>query len=154
MQSTQSRYTWLLPAIDAPECESSQPRVADPAPTGATPAPAATPVATPAAPPREHDAHAEIVRLHTEIEHLVRNQRENPRDAVDSALESLTRLQVVTANIEACRPPSASFAGSAMVTLADAQLLGHSDAIERGMTYTADNQLRLLHENTSARREH
>jgi hypothetical protein len=28
--------------------------------------------------------------------------------------------------------------------MADARLHGHSDAIERGMTYTADNQLRLL----------
>jgi hypothetical protein len=101
---------------------------------------------TPRAPAREHDAHAELSRLRGEIEQLVRNRRENPRDAVDSALESVTRLQVVTANIDACRPPSATFVGSALVALADARLHGHADAIERGMTYTADNQLRLLHE--------
>ncbi len=101
--------------------------------------------------PREHDAHVEIARLHGEIEQLVRDQQENPREAVDSALESVTRLQVVTANIEACRPPSASFAGAAMVALADAHLRGHADAIERGMTYTADNQLRLLHEQRTLR---
>ena len=55
------------------------------------------------------------------------------------------RLQVVTANLDACAPMPASFAGAPLVALADAHLRGHSDAIERGMTYTADNQLRLLH---------
>jgi hypothetical protein len=135
-----------LAGIGLSERDGSQP----PAPESihGTPADvsAAPTVETPGAPPREHDAHNEIVRLHAEIEHLVRNQRENPRGAVDSALESVTRLQVVTANIEACRPPSATFAGAALVALADAQLRGHTDAIERGMTYTADNQLRLLHD--------
>ena len=140
MQSTQSRNTWLLPGKGLSEHDGSQP-------------PEAPAAETPGAPPREHDAHIEIVRLHTEIEQLVRNQRENPREAVDSALESVTRLQVVTANIEACRPPSATFAGAAMVALADAQLRGHSDAIERGMTYTADNQLRLLHDRPRTARE-
>jgi hypothetical protein len=135
MQSTQSRNTCLLPENVRPDGGP------------------AAPVPTTDAPPREHDAHAEIVRLHGEIEHLVRNQREDPRGAVDSALESVTRLQIVTANIEACRPPSASFAGSAMVALADAQLRGHSDAIERGMAYTADNQLRLLNESAGAHPE-
>lgn len=103
-----------------------------------------------AVPPREHDARIEIARLRDEIEHLVRNQKDNPRDAVDSALESVTRLQIVTANIHACGPLSASFAGSAMVALADARLRGHADAIERGMTYTSDNQLRLLHDRNRA----
>jgi hypothetical protein len=146
MQSTRSRNTRLLAGIGLSEHDGSQP----PAPESIDGKPAAVPAAptveTPGAPPREHDAHIEIVRLHTEIEHLVRNQRENPREAVVSALESVTRLQVVTANIEACRPPSATFAGAAMVGLADEQLRGHADAIERGMTYTADNQLRLLHD--------
>jgi len=32
----------------------------------------------------------------------------------------------------------------ALVNLADRRLLGHADAIERGMTYTADNTMRLL----------
>jgi hypothetical protein len=141
MQSTQSRNTWLLPGVGLSEQHGCRPPAAEPAEV-----PVSRSVETPAAPPREHDAHIEIVRLHTEIEQLVRNQRENPREAVDSALESVTRLQVVTANIEACRPPSATFAGAAMVALADAQLRGHTDAIERGMTYTADNQLRLLHD--------
>ena len=95
-------------------------------------------------PAREHDARIEIARLRDEIEQLVRGRGGNPRDAVDAALESVTRLQVVTANIDACGRPSASFAGAALVALADAHLRGHADAIERGMTYTADNQLRLL----------
>jgi hypothetical protein len=146
MQSTQSRNAWLLPGIGLSEHDGPE-RAAAELMNGKPPAvPAAPSVETHGAPPREHDAHIEIVRLHTEIEQLVRNQRENPREAVDSALESVTRLQVVTANIEACRPPSAIFAGAAMVALADARLRGHADAIERGMTYTADNQLRLLHD--------
>ncbi len=95
-------------------------------------------------PRREHDARIEIARLRGEIERLVRGTGENPRVAVDSALESVTRLQVVTANIDACGPPSANHAGAVMVAFADARLRGHADAIERGMTYTADNQMRLL----------
>jgi len=96
------------------------------------------------APPRERDARLEIARLRAEIEALVRGTGDGARDAVDAALESMSRLQVVTANIDACGRPSASFAGAAMVALADAHLRGHTDAIERGMTYTADNQIRLL----------
>ncbi len=96
------------------------------------------------APPRERDARQEIARLRDEIEALVRVQGDNARGTLDSALESVTRLQIVTANIDACGPPSESFAGAAMVALADSRLRGHSDAIERGMTYTSDNQLTLL----------
>jgi hypothetical protein len=95
------------------------------------------------APGRERDARTEIARLRSEIEHLVRGGGDNPREAVDAALESVTLLQIVTANIDACGRPSASV-GSALVALADAHLRGHTDAIERGMTYTADNQIRLL----------
>ena len=93
----------------------------------------------------ERGARHEIARLRREIEQLVRVEDNDARGAVDSALASLTRLQIVTANLDACAPPTASFAGAPLVALADAHLRGHSDAIERGMTYTADNQLRLLH---------
>jgi hypothetical protein len=97
------------------------------------------------APEHEHDARSEIERLRGEIEHLVRVEGDtHARDAVDAALESVARLQVVTANIDACRPPAAQLVGSALVALADARLTGHPDAIERGMTYTSDNQMRLL----------
>ena len=140
MQSTtQIPQAWLWPGGKPPESDEFLP---SPGPSDQSETASPTLVA----PPREHDARIEISRLRNEIEHLVRNQRENPRDAVDSALESVTRLQIVTANIDACGPLSATFAGAAMVALADAQLRGHTDAIERGMTYTADNQLRLLHE--------
>jgi hypothetical protein len=135
MQSTQSLQSWLWPGIAPPESDESEPIAEQRAHE-----------VLPAVPPREQDARIELSRLRGEIEHLVRNQRENPRGTVDSALESVTRLQVVTANIDACGPPSAAFAGAALVALADAQLRGHADAIERGMTYTADNQLRLLHD--------
>jgi hypothetical protein len=96
------------------------------------------------APARERLARREIARLRDEIEQLVRIEGNDARGAVDAALESVTRLQIVTANVDACAPPSASFAGAALVAMADARLHGHADAIERGMTYTADNQLRLL----------
>ena len=98
-----------------------------------------------AMPARERVAYAEIDRLHAEIADLVRLEGDvRARDAVDSALASMTRLQVVNANLSACRPLPARAAGAAHVALADARLFGHADAIERGMTYTADNQLRLL----------
>jgi hypothetical protein len=93
---------------------------------------------------RERDARAEIEHLRDEIEDIVGADDDRPRDAVDSALGAVTRLQVVTANLEACNPPSAQFAGAALVALADRRLSGAPDAIERGMTYTADNQMRLL----------
>ena len=129
MQTTQSARSWLWPDTAPPEWVEST--------SGDDSA-----LAVPA---REQDARFEIARLRDEIEQVVRRTGDNPRDAVDSALESVTRLQVVTANIDACGPPSATFAGASLVALADSHLRGHSDAIERGMTYTADNQLRLLH---------
>ncbi|MDP9333773.1 MAG: hypothetical protein M3Q30_10760 [Actinomycetota bacterium] len=96
------------------------------------------------APARERVARREIVRLRDEIEQLVRVEGNDARGAVDAALESVTRLQIVTANVDACAPLSASLVGATLVAMADARLHGHADAIERGMTYTADNQLRLL----------
>jgi hypothetical protein len=136
MQITQSAQPWHWPGIALPEPETTEPGIAE----------RETGLGSPQihVPAREHDARIEIARLRDEIEELVRASRSNPRDAVDSALESVTRLQVVTANIDACGPPSASFAGATLVALADSHLRGHSDAIERGMTYTADNQMRLL----------
>ena len=121
MQTTQSAQSWLWPG--PPQTEPDP--VLD-------------------APAREHDARIEITRLREEIEQLVRGRGESPRDTLDSALESVTRLQIVTANIDACGPPSDTFYGAALIALADSHLRGHSDAIERGMTYTADNQLELL----------
>ena len=102
-------------------------------------------------PARERAARAEIDRLRAEIEKLCRvDGNARARDAVDSALESMARLQVVTANVDSCIPPSGIENGFALIALADARLSGHADAIERGMTYTADNTLRKL---MSERRE-
>lgn len=96
-------------------------------------------------PARERAARAEIDRLRAEIEKLCRvDGNARARDAVDSALESMARLQVVTANVDSCIPPAGIHNGFALIALADARLTGHADAIERGMTYTADNQMRLL----------
>jgi hypothetical protein len=139
MQSMQTVPPWLRPG----------PLELDPEPE---PVPVATPTPTPTrqyqprpeVPSRERDARLEIEELRHEIEGLVRGRGDNPRDTLDSALESVTRLQVVTANIDACGPPLASFAAPMLVALADARLRGHADAIERGMTYTSDNQMQLL----------
>ncbi len=125
MQSMQSAQAWLRPRPAPPKPDEHKPDQID-------------------APARERDARREIARLRDEIEKMVRGEGNNARGAVDSALESVTRLQVVTANVAACTPLPASFAGATLVALADARLHGHADAIERGMTYTADNQLRLL----------
>ncbi len=122
MQSTQSTQSWLRYGPTPPEPDDREFYVPD----------------------RERDARREIARLREEIEQVVRSNGDDPRTTIDSALESVTRLQIVTANLDACGPPSASFAGSALVALADAHLHGRADAIERGMAYTADNQLRLL----------
>ncbi|MDQ1435320.1 MAG: hypothetical protein QOF59_2136 [Actinomycetota bacterium] len=148
MQTTQStHWVWPYPAPpvrDAPALGDENQIDPDP-----TEAPAAkVDERKLGVPPRERDARREIDRLRDEIEHLVRAERDDApqaaRAVVDSALESVTRLQIVTANIDACGPPPATFAGPALVALADSRLTGHSDAIERGMEYTADNQLRLL----------
>jgi hypothetical protein len=102
-------------------------------------------VDAPASPRHERDARAEIDRLLGEVQRLVSNEGDvHARDAVDSALAQVTRLQIVTANLDACKPLRARDAGAALTALADARLMGHPDAIERGMTYTADNQIRLL----------
>jgi hypothetical protein len=139
MQSMQTVPPWLRPGPLEFDQEPERVPVATP-----TPAPARHYQPRPEVPSRERDARREIDELRHEIEGLVRGRGDNPRDTLDSALESVTRLQVVTANIDACGPPSASFAGAVVTALADARLRGHADAIERGMTYTADNQMHLL----------
>jgi len=130
MRSTLSAQSWLRSRSARPEPDEHELNPSD-----------ASLVEVPA---RERDARREIARLRDEIEQLVRVRGKDARRAIDSALESVARLQTVTANIDACTPPSASYAGATLVGMADARLHGHSDAIERGMTYTADNQLRLL----------
>lgn len=100
--------------------------------------------------PRRVDAVAnacdELATMHARIESLMRTDDDSAAsaDAISAALESSTRVQIARENLDACRPPSDRFAGPALVALADRRLYGHADAIERGITYTADNQMRLL----------
>ena len=124
MSTTQSAYDWLR--------------------TRVKPSPAPQEREDDRGPAREHDARAEIDRLRDEIETLVDGPVEDKRDAVDTALNAVTRLQVVTANLDACNPPKGYHLGRALQAFADRRLQGHADAIERGMTYTSDNTLRLL----------
>jgi hypothetical protein len=120
MSTTQSAHDWLQP-------------LARPA----TPPPDRTPWGT--------SAHAEIDRLQAEIADLVDvDYSTDARAAVDAALELSARLQVANANLDACNPPRGEWAERALVTFADRRLYGHSDAIERGMTYTGDNTFRKL----------
>ena len=136
MPATQSAYEWLRSrATDArPQTEAS----------ASTPVPAPAPAA-PVGPPAERDARAEIDRLREQIEGLVAGPRDvEARDALDAALGKAARLQVVSANLDACNPPKGDHLSRKLVAFADRRLTGHADAIERGMTYTADNTLRLL----------
>ena len=128
MSTTQSAYDWLRSRVK--------------------PAPAPQRREHDRGPEREHDARAEIERLRDEIESLVDGPNEHPREAVDTALNAVTRMQVVTANLDACNPPKGHHLGRALQAFADRRLQGHADAIERGMTYTSDNTLRLLRDET------
>ena len=95
--------------------------------------------------PWDSSARDEIDRLQAEITELVDvDYSTDARAAVDAAIELSARLQVANANLDACHPPHGDWAERALVALADRRLYGHADAIERGMTYTADNTLRKL----------
>jgi hypothetical protein len=121
MSTTQSAYEWK---------RATAPRPAPP---------------TPEREPWETSARAEIDRLQAEITELVDvDYSSDARAAVDAALELSARLQVANANRDACNPPHGDWAERALVKFADSRLYGHADAIERGMTYTADNTLRKL----------
>ena len=55
-------------------------------------------------PVRAHDARAEIERLMAELHHLVSRTVGSGRSAVEGALPTAAKLQVVTANVDACNP--------------------------------------------------
>jgi hypothetical protein len=94
---------------------------------------------------RERDARVEIDRLRAKIASLVgAADRATPLEALDAALGAAARLQVVTANLDACDPPKGADLSRSLVTFADSRLFGHTDAIERGMRYTADSTIRTL----------
>jgi hypothetical protein len=129
MPTTHSAYDWLR--------SKAAPR----------PGPKATPrPESPTEPAvEERGGREEITRLHREIADLVTGSEGSARiDDIDSALSAVARLQVVSANLDANKPPRNSQLARALVELADRLLYGRADAVERGMTYTADNQMRLL----------
>lgn len=134
MPTTQSAYEWLK-ARSSEATDTDEPVVEA----------VVEPVLEPAAdgPERERAARAEIDRLRGEIEQLVTDASDTT-DALGSAIDAVSRLQVVTANLDSCNPPRGKHLGRALTDFADRRLQGHADAIERGMTYTADNTLRLL----------
>jgi hypothetical protein len=95
--------------------------------------------------PAKREAKNETERVHNALEELLTaGDAPGARATLDTALDAVARLQVVNANNDACNPPDARFLGRALVSLADRRLSGQPDAIERGMTYTADNTMRLL----------
>jgi hypothetical protein len=93
---------------------------------------------------REHSAREEIDRLREEIHSLVSSSNEASPAAISEALPAVARLQVVTANLDACQIPDPR-AGRALVAVADRRLQKFQDAIERGMAYTGDATMRRLH---------
>jgi len=131
MTTTQSAYDWLREKTGRAKARS-----------GAAPGP---PLSPEIGPRHEQSARAEIERLREVIHDLVTLPGQvRARAAVHSALDAVTRLQVVGANLDACKPPMGDDLSRALVRFADQHLHGHADAIERGMTYTADNTMRRL----------
>jgi len=66
------------------------------------------------------------------------------RDAVNEALPTAAKLQVVTANVDACNPSRQPGLANDLVTLADQQARTRRDATERILVYTSDATMRRL----------
>jgi hypothetical protein len=93
---------------------------------------------------RAHDARAEIDRLMAELHRLVSRGESSGRAAVEEALPTAAKLQVVTANVDACNPSRRPGIAAELVGLADVHARRRKDAIERGLVYTADSTMRRL----------
>jgi hypothetical protein len=91
-----------------------------------------------------HDARAEIDQLMSELHGLVSTGETSGRSAVDRALPMSAKLQVVTANVDACNPSRRPGIASELVALADLRVRKMRDAVERGLVYTADSSMRRL----------
>jgi hypothetical protein len=113
------------------------------------------PIANPAIPAREvrresenevraHGARAEIHQLMGELHDLVARSESSGRAAVDEALPAVAKLQVVTANVDACNPTRHPRVAAELVALADRRIRTMKDAFERGLGYTSDNTMRRL----------
>jgi ABC-type transporter Mla subunit MlaD len=95
---------------------------------------------------RANDARAEIDRLMHELHALVGQSVRSGRLAVKAALPAAAKLQVVTANLDACNPSRRPGLAAELVALADQQVRSRRDSIERSLAYTAESTMRRLTE--------
>ena len=95
-------------------------------------------------PARAHDARAEIDRLMAELHQLVSSPARSGRDAVEGALPAAAKLQVVTANVDACNPSRRPGIAADLVHIADQRARTRRDATERILVYTSDATMRRL----------
>jgi len=93
---------------------------------------------------RVNDARIEIDQLMAELHELVSRNEMSGRHAVDEALPTAAKLQVVTANVDACNPSRQPGIGRDLVALADLRMRTMRDAIERSLFYTAESTMRRL----------
>jgi hypothetical protein len=93
---------------------------------------------------RVHDARFEIDNLMAELQDLVAGGETPGRTAVDEALATAARLQVVTANVDACNPSRRPGIEAALLALADARMRTMRDTLERSLFYTAESTMRRL----------
>jgi hypothetical protein len=100
----------------------------------------------PASNVRVNDARLEIDQLMSELHALVSRCESSGRSAVDEALPTAARLQVVTTNVDACNPSRRPGIARELVALADRRMRSMRDAIERSLVYTAESTMRRLNE--------
>jgi hypothetical protein len=81
-----------------------------------------------------------MAELHT----LVARSERSVLDAIGEALPASARLQVATANVDACNPSRRSGIDRELVAIADSRVRARRDAIERSLAYTADATMRRL----------
>jgi hypothetical protein len=93
---------------------------------------------------RTNDARAEIDRLMGELHALVSESERSGRHAVQAALSAAAKLQVVTANVDACNPSRRPGLAAELVAIADRQVRSRRDSVERSLAYTAEATMRRL----------
>jgi hypothetical protein len=93
---------------------------------------------------RAESARAEINRLMGELHTLVARSERSVLDAIEAALPASARLQVATANVDACSPSRRAGIEHELVAIADTRIRLRRDALERSLTYTADATMRRL----------
>jgi len=95
---------------------------------------------------RAETARGEINRLMSELHTLVARSERSVLDAIGEALPASARLQVATANVDACNPSQRAGIEHELVAIADGRVRARRDAIERSLAYTADATMRRLME--------